>query len=145
MENKPRRYFTCPIQAAYMKQTFAVEFENEFGHKPINFPIILKYKLEDDKYECGKIYVTAESEAIFKIRRKDLIEYVKGRREEEPIFSGIKILARFSNFVINAPEQLLEDVGKHYFGVVYDDQINISKIIMRDQKHFFMGELENAE
>ena len=73
-----RRYFTCPIQAAYMVKEFKVKFESE---KRTNLELDIDYNSIWWDYKTGKgnlqcfqgkkFYVTKESEEIFEALERD--------------------------------------------------------------------------
>lgn len=115
---KNRRYFTCPIQILYMMKEFKVKFDLVLGVQ------IKDLELMD--LLCTnwiiKAFVDPKSEAIFEQKKGDI-----GIRHDD----GYLAIAKAQEF-----EDFEENNGavspSHYW-----------KIIMRDNKHFFMGELEN--
>jgi hypothetical protein len=137
---KNRRYFTCPIQALYMMKEFRVKFEMRhtpeqirdcdlqeedifypFDHLDIRQPEHIESLVEEFE-NVKKIYVSLESEAIFEQKKGDI---------------GIQ---QDNGYLAIAEAQEFEDFE------ATDGSISPShywKIIMRDNKHFFMGELEN--
>lgn len=132
-----RRYFTCPIQALYMAKEFGVSFiVGDQGH--YNYKTCLPYTIEHlSKRE--KFYVDKESEEIFNLNQNDLIRY-KTR-------SGISEITAtwISNIIDEHGEHrwTLQNDGKLAFGKAYLNDKRPFKIIMRNNKNFFVGELEN--
>lgn len=138
---KNRRYFTCSIQAIYMAKEFGVKFEMRhtpeqirdcdlqeedifypFDHLDIRQPEHIE-SLVEELENVKKIYVALKSEAIFEPNEGDW-GVIKEMPRRFVVFNGVN-----------------EWKEKHGGG--YRTGIDASKIIMRDNKHFFMGELEN--
>lgn len=111
---KNRRYFTCQIQCLYMMKEFGIKFDIR---QPEHIESLVE-ELENVK----KIYVSLESEKIFEQKKGDI-----GIQQD----NGYLAIAKAQEF-----EDFEENNGtispSHYW-----------KIIMRDNKHFFIGELEN--
>lgn len=117
-----RYYYDCQFKAAYMCRHFGVklDFTLENSNKPFNKEEIKSNEdpwsvFSDGMFIKDKIYVAPESEEIMKPKEGDI-----GITEKYPTyFTG----------------------GKWSF----DDYqiVNISKIIMRDNKHFFQAEVES--
>ncbi len=116
-----RYYYTCPIKALYMMKEFGVkyDFENEESLvRIINTPEIKK-----DNF-MRQIYVAKESEEIFKPRNYDLAGFTRD--------DGISTIAQYDEAkkaFINGSFRILKKYNP--------------KIIMRDNKQFFMPEVEN--
>ena len=115
-----RRYFKCPIQALYMMKEFGVKFES------INGELLDTNDLETVVYYRHDLnpYVAEESEDIFEPKEGDyavlangflLSTFYKGKWCALPDFRSNKVIS------------------------------DESKIIMRDNKHFFFGELESEQ
>lgn len=138
---KNRRYFTCPIKALYMMKEFRVKFEMRhtpeqirdcdlqeedifypFDHLDIRQPEHIE-SLVEELENVKKIYVSLESEAIFEPKNGDV-----------GIDNNGKIMF-YPSCWWNLVEQKF----------IKDDEASNIKIIMRYNKHFFMGELENEK
>ena len=121
-----RYYYDCPIKAAYMSHKFGVITYVELS---IESEIYDKYFIKDwnhrelkldpkEEHYCDKYYVAKESEHIFEPKKGD-----EGR--------------------------WLRPIGAHYANhnggqwVSAGIEPNPPKIIMRDNKQFFMPEVEN--
>ena len=136
---KNRRYFTCPIQCLYMMKEFRVKFEMRhtpeqirdcdlqeedifypFDHLDIRQPEHIE-SLVEELENVKKIYVALKSEAIFEPKNGDV-----------GIDNDGKIMFHQSCWWNLVEKKFIK----------YDEASNI-KIMMRDNKHFFMGELEN--
>jgi hypothetical protein len=141
---KNRRYFTCPIQALYMIKEFGVKFEMRhtpeqirdcdlqeedifypFDHLDIRQPEHIESLVEEFE-NVKKIYVAPKSEAIFEPKERD------------------GILAYGDTFFSISTEVAERGIFRH--GVISLDRVQMidnPQITVRDDKHFFMGELEN--
>lgn len=129
-----RLFFTDPIKAAYMAREFNVEFEAKFGCSESGCSEFSKLTAKDFQInknilslyyrDVGNLltpfYVTKKSESIFEPKDGD-----EGRCRCR---LGA-IYLRFNN--------LGEWVGQ---GSYHKKDV---KIIMRDDKHYFSGEIEN--
>ena len=121
-----RYYFTCPIKALYMMKEFGVKFEckdangefYDFQEWFLNSNNISELSLELENFPIS-IYVKKESEHIFEPKDDDLILHSSPDSDDD------------------AYKLWKSDIGsvwlKKYF----------SKTIMRDNKQFFMPEVEN--
>lgn len=120
---KNRRYFTCPIQAIYMAKEFGVMYiVGDQAH--YSYKDFLDHTF-NHLNRREKFYVATESEAIFDYKEGDLMQYDFNHHKNE-----IKTIGKASKI--------------HFLFESYSlDQLQNKKIIMRDNKHFFMGELEN--
>lgn len=117
---KNRRYFTCPIQAIYMAKEFGVVYiVGDQAH--YSYKDFLDHTF-NHLNRRERFYVAEVSEAIFEQKKGDI-----GIQQEH----GYLAIAKAQEF-----EDFEENNGtvspSHYW-----------KIIMRDNKYFFMGELEN--
>jgi hypothetical protein len=65
-------YFTCPIQALYMMEEFGVKYDFENEESLIR--IIKTPENRRDNF-MRKIYVSKESQKIFKFKKSDLVKY----------------------------------------------------------------------
>jgi len=118
----PRYYYTCPVKTFYMMDNFGVEIIHPecsyaLASKAINY---IEYFL----FKHGKIYVAKESEEIFKPINNDLAQFTRD--------DGISTIAQYDEVkkaFINGNFKILEKYNP--------------KIIMRDNKQFFMPEVEN--
>jgi len=114
-----RLYFTCPIKSLYMHVYFGVKFSTE---------VIIEADLNDENTvknmtpEITKIYVAAESESIFEQKKGDI-----GIWQEY-------------DYIAIAKAQEFEDFEENN-GTVSPS--HHWKIIMRNNKQFFMPEVEN--
>lgn len=123
---KNRRYFTCPIQALYMIKEFGVKFILEDEEQLRSFLGVglseEKETFEEKLRIKSKYFIAKESEHIFEQKKGDI-----GIQQD----NGYLAIAKAQEF-----EDFEENNGtispSHYW-----------KIIMRDNKHFFIGELEN--
>jgi len=127
-----RYYYDCPIKAAYMSHKFGVItyvelsieseiydkcFIKDWNHKEL--------KLDPkEKHYLDKYYVAEESQKIFKPRNYDLAGFTRD--------DGISTIAQYDEAkkaFINGNFRILKKYNP--------------KIIMRDNKQFFMPEVEN--
>jgi len=118
-------YYTCPIKALYMMKEFGVKFEckdangdvYDFQEWYLNSNNISELSLELENFPIS-IYVAKESEHIFEPKKGD-----EGR--------------------------WLRPIGAHYANhngeqwVSHGIEPNPPEIIIRDNKQFFMPEVEN--
>ena len=116
-----RYYYTCPIKALYMMKEFKVkyDFENEEGL----IRIIKTPEIRKDNF-MRKIYVGKESEHIFEPKKGDLAGFTRD--------DGISTVAQYDEAkkaFINGSFRILKKYNP--------------EIIIRDNKHFFMPEVEN--
>lgn len=115
---KNRRYFTCPIQILYMMKEFKVKFKNVLGVQ------IKDLELKD--LLCTNLvmiaFVDPKSESIFEQKKGDI-----GIRQED-------------DYIAIAKAQEFEDFEENN-GTTSPSRY--WKIIMRNNKHFFIGKLEN--
>ena len=115
---KNRRYFTCPIQAIYMSKEFGVIYivgdQAHYSYKDFLEHTFNHLNRRD------KFYVAEVSEEIFEPKKGDI---------------GHKITLCDSGFEFGK-----YDGKSWYCKRGYNKNL---KIIMRDNKHFFIGELEN--
>jgi len=114
-------YYTCPIKALYMMKEFGVkyDFENEEGL----IRIIKIPEIRRDNF-MRKIYVATKSQEIFKPRNYDLSGFTRD--------DGISTIGQYDEAkkaFINGNFRILKKYNP--------------KIIMRDNKQFFMPEVEN--
>lgn len=117
---KNRRYFTCPIKALYMAKEFGVMYiVGDQAH--YSYKDFLDHTF-NHLNRREKFYVATESEAIFEQKKGDI-----GIQQEHG-YLAIAKAQEFEDF--EATDGSISP--SHYW-----------KIIMRDNKHFFMGELEN--
>jgi hypothetical protein len=140
-------YYTCPIKALYMMKEFGVEFEtkhqSEFNGKHFfrglgklwvdnidisgdSIRICSLLYLENNDKTCvnNKFYVAEESEHIFEPKNYDLAKFTRD--------DGISTIAQYDEVkkaFINGNFRILKKYNP--------------KIIMRDNKQFFMPEVEN--
>jgi hypothetical protein len=137
----PRYYYTCPIQALYMMKEFGVRFEIEadkeayefFGIEKdfIPFTNLLIGNLDsigDLNLNLGKIYVAKESEHIFKLKEGDIVS-------DGELFGK---LCSKSPYEARSAFSIDDEGGTR---VCKDSEL---EIIMRDNKQFFMPEVEDA-
>lgn len=140
-----RYYYTCPIKALYMMKEFGVEFEIEnedfeddddgfaepyFDYRlwEIESPETISSLL--DVLDCnGRIYIQSESEHIFKPKERDLAKEVDGDNCGE--------LMVLEGHGLAIPCQDGESGGWYVF-----DNSEI-EILKRDNKQFFMPEVQN--
>lgn len=116
-------YYTCPIKAIYMMKEFGVELEFpdddgelfDFKHCGINGESVSEF-LEGVEGYPNKIYVAKDSEHIFEPKSHDVVF------SQEQQFSKIH-------------PKLHKDVITYLGG----------NIVMRNDKHFFMPEVENDD
>jgi hypothetical protein len=116
-----RYYYNSPIKALYMMREFGVkyDFENEEGL----IQIIKTPKIKRDNF-MRKIYINKESEHIFEPKNYDLAGFTRD--------DGISTVAQYDEAkkaFINGNFRILKKYNP--------------KIIMRDNKQFFMPEVEN--
>ena len=142
-----RYYYTCPIKALYMMKEFGVEFETYHQSKIDGRPFFFKkfndmwvnnvgiddgdgsvrlvdllYCKDESKTRVNdKIYVSKESEHIFEPKTNDIFSY--------------KMFGRVATYIL--PEN--QD------GKEWAKEASEIKIIMRDDKEFFMAEVENDQ
>lgn len=142
---KNRRYFTCPIQALYMMKEFGVEFRTK--HR--NFDVI--FFRDFSKMWVDQINVDNDSGAVRLVDVINCMDESKNRvndriyviEESEAIFEQKKGdigIQQDHGYLAIAKAQEFEDFEENN-GTVSPSRY--WKIIMRDNKHFFMGELEN--
>ena len=117
----PRYYYNCPIKALYMAKEFGVkyDFENEEGL----IRIIKTPEIRRDNF-MRQIYVAKKSEHIFKPINNDLTQFTRD--------DGISTIAQYDEAkkaFINGSFRILKKYNP--------------KIIMRNEKQFFMPEVEN--
>jgi hypothetical protein len=126
-----RYYYTCPIKALYMMKEFGVKFEckdangdvYDFQEWYLNSNNISELSLELENFPIC-IYVKKESEHIFKPRNYDLAGFTRD--------DGISTIAQYDEAkkaFINGSFRILKKYNP--------------KIIIRDNKQFFMPEVEN--
>lgn len=130
----PKYYYTCPIKALYMMKEFGVKFELGYG-------AFRNYKIEDNSIhsirefinDCldygqdfRKFCVSEESEHIFEPKEGD-VGLLDNRHSA--IFQGGSW--RY--------DEMISD-SKPYF-----EKEHRGKIIMRDNKQFFMPKEENGK
>jgi hypothetical protein len=127
---KPRLFFTCPIKAAYMGHKFGVITYVELS---IKSEIYDKYFIKDwnhrelkldpkEEHYCDKYYVAKESEHIFEPKNYDLAGFTRD--------DGISTIGQYDEAkkaFINGSFRILKKYNP--------------KIIMRDNKQFFMPEV----
>jgi hypothetical protein len=117
---KNRRYFTCPIQAIYMAKEFGVVYiVGDQAHYSCNDFLSHTFNHLNRR---EKFYVAEVSESIFEQKKGDI-----GIRQEDE-YIAIAKAQEFEDFEENNGTV---SPSRHW------------KIIMRNNKHFFMGELEN--
>lgn len=135
----PRYHYTCLIKALYMMKEFGVKIKqlDNYPELPQGFVDISFEDMRDDilpyfnpRFEKeNRLYVCEESEHIFEPKIKDfaksLISDVVGE-----IFSKSPYESRVALAKIDEEE-----------GFIYRD--SEIQIIMRDNKQFFMPEVEN--
>lgn len=131
----PRYYYTCPIKVLHMMKSFGVEFEvpnedfedNDDGFAEPYFDFRL-WEIEgpetintllDMLEDGGRIYVKYESRHIFEPKTNDIF--------------GYKMFGKVATYIL--PEN--QD------GKEWAKEASEIKIIMRDNKQFFMPEVEN--
>lgn len=114
-----RLYFTCPIKALWMHIEFGVKFD---------IKVTISANLSKDKYvknatpDITKIYVAKESEHIFDYKKGDLVNH------KDQGFGIVDLSGKFIEF---------------YNSTAYPITCaNSSKIIMRNDKHFFQADEE---
>ena len=123
-----RYYYTCLIKVLYMHAYFGVKFENAVinmqSAKTGGVELTLIGNLgKIDSINYKKIYVAKESEEIFKPINNDLAQFTRD--------DGISTIAQYDEVkkaFINGNFKILEKYNP--------------KIIMRDNKQFFMPEVE---
>jgi len=148
-----RLYFTCPIKALYMMKEFGVKFECKYTPEEIAEyePLHKFYDFDEAACESNtiedfleiskdfrKIYVAAESERIFKLQKEDLVNY-KSRSGKN------KITATYLESFVDCESILkwkLQSQGMNS-PKIYKIDAREFLIIMRDNKQFFMPEVEN--
>jgi len=118
-------YYTCPIKALYMMKEFKMFASDK------NENLFLRYSLFEPDFklfrileELDKIYVAKESEHIFEPKKHDLAGFTRD--------DGISTIAQYDETkkaFINGSFRILKKYNP--------------KIIMRDNKQFFMPEVEN--
>jgi len=118
-------YYTCPIKALYMMKEFKMFASDK------NENLFLRYSLFEPDFklfrileELDKIYVAKESEHIFEPKKHDLAGFTRD--------DGISTIAQYDEAkkaFINGSFRILKKYNP--------------KIIMRDNKQFFMPEVEN--
>jgi hypothetical protein len=144
-----RIYYTDPIKAAYMSKEFGVRFskENIIDDKTYIFwqinPMFTIFSndtvtLELIDKHCVKLYVAKESEGIFNIKAGDFVtnSFKQGKSRHCHGFAGHPNGLSDTSIAVTTPER---HNGKTYFV----ENISELSIIMRDNKQFFMGEIEN--
>lgn len=132
----PRRYFTCPIKALYMVKEFGVELkfkkpvENRTGERFLDMGDLWISDVDVTNHgdlrilsliscrDIPKLYVCKHSESIFEPQKGDEGRWSRAQG------------AHYANFN-----------GFHWVSAGIEEIE--PKIIMRDNKHFFAGELEN--
>lgn len=111
-----RYYYTCPEKALYMMKEFGVEFDiNGID----NFVAYMKNPVDG-----ARINVATKSQKIFKFKNNDLAQFTRD--------DGISTIAQYDEAkkaFINGNFRILKKYNP--------------KIIMRDNKQFFMPEVEN--
>jgi hypothetical protein len=141
-------YYTCPIKALYMMKEFGVKFETKHQSKfngkyffrgleklwvdnidisDDSIRICSLLYLENNDKTCvnNKFYVPKELEHIFEPRNYDLAGFTRD--------DGISTIAQYDEArktFTNGSFRILKKYNP--------------KIIMRNEKHFFMPEVENA-
>jgi hypothetical protein len=155
-----RLYFTCPIKSLYMMKEFGVQFyievkqliscnlstgEVDKNEKTIQIDFEEEYldqildSFAQIKNLESKIYVAAESEHIFfKLQKEDLVNY-KSRSGKN------KITATYLESFLDCESILkwkLQSQGMNS-PKIYKIDAREFLIIMRDNKQFFMPEVEN--
>jgi hypothetical protein len=111
-----RYYYTCPIKALYMMKEFGVEFDIKGIN---NFVAYMKNPVDG-----ARINVATKSQKIFKPRNYDLAGFTRD--------DGISTIAQYDEAkkaFINGSFRILKKYNP--------------EIIMRDNKQFFMPEVEN--
>lgn len=123
-----RRYFKCPIQVLHMIKEFGVEFESEDTSRFAGWTDTdIIDLMQSITCNFPSFYVAKESEDIFEPKIDDLGTLFKN---EALIF-------------YHEGWQFVSEDGEERIPLEkYEDQI---KIIMRDNKHFFFGEIEIEE
>jgi hypothetical protein len=127
-----RYYYTDAIVALYMMKEFGVEFytkgfldvESNFLEKELGFHLEIRTLYNKLCQVNSKIYVASESEHIFKPRNYDLAGFTRD--------DGISTIAQYDEAkkaFINGSFRILKKYNP--------------KIIIRDNKQFFMPEVEN--
>ena len=144
-DTKPRLYFTCPIKAAYMAEYHGLDFEAIDYRTDICEPVETKELLDFDYYlvcqrypSKNKIYLKKGSEFIIDATKGDLINY-KSRSGKN------QITANYLESFLDCEGILkwrLQSQGMNSPKIYKIDARKFS-IIMRDNKQFFMPEVEN--
>ena len=127
-----RYYYTDAIVALYMMKEFEVKFytkgfldvESDFLEKELGFHLEIRTLYNKLCQVNSKIYVAPESEHIFKPRNYDLAGFTRD--------DGISTIAQYDEAkkaFINGSFRILKKYNP--------------KIIMRNEKQFFMPEVEN--
>jgi len=120
-------YYTCPIKALYMYTYFGVKFGSEKTRGAeltlvANLGEINSITYYTPSYK--KIYVAKESEEIFKPINNDLAQFTR-----DDVISTVAQYDEVKKAFINGNFRILKKYNP--------------KIIMRDNKQFFMPEVEN--
>jgi hypothetical protein len=123
---KPRLFFTDPLKALYMMKEFGVKFytkgfldvESDFLEKELGFHLEIRTLYNKLCQVNLKIYVAKESEHIFEPKKGDEGRWLR------------KIGAHYANY--NGEQWVSAGI-----------EPNPPEIIMRDNKQFFMPEVEN--
>jgi len=138
-----RYYYTCPIKALYMMKEFNVKFVDEVGY---NFE---DWRVDRDGINVitdltrlfttyPRVYVAKESEGIFNIKAGDFVtnSFKQYQSRHCHGFACHPNGLSDTSIAITTPER---HNGKTYFV----EDISELSIIMRDNKQFFMPEVEN--
>ena len=127
-----RYYYTDAIVVLYMMKEFGVEFytkgfldvESDFLEKELGFHLEIRTLYNKLCNVNSKIYVATKSQEIFKPKDYDLAGFTRD--------DGISTIAQYDEAkkaFINGSFRILKKYNP--------------KIIMRDNKQFFMPEVEN--
>lgn len=120
--NTKRLFFTCSLKAAYMAKEFGVVIHGlmESNHK---YPLSSRWE-DVANFRCGEMYVAKESEHIFDLKESD--DILIGGSDFHSIDTKIAEKNKDSQAITLKKAQLCN-----------------GEIIMRNNKHFFSGEIEN--
>lgn len=120
-----RYYYTCPIKSLYMMKEFRVKIEKfNLYDLFIDIETLSELGIAYGHGKEYKIYVAKESEHIFEPKNYDLAGFTRD--------DGISTVAQYDEAkkaFINGSFRILKKYNP--------------KIIMRDNKQFFMPEVEN--
>ena len=143
----PRYYYTCPIKAAYMSEYHGLDFEAIDYKTDISEPLDTKELLDFDYYlacqqypDKNKIYLKKGSEFAIVAKKGDLINYKSRSGKNE-------ITATYLESFLDCEAILkwrLQSQGMNSPKIYKIDSRKFS-IIMRNNKQFFMPEVEHEE